>query len=179
MNTEKSSTRHAASLASLVPGRLRLKLHRHHRDATMMDRIKSNLSSRDGVNEVRVNPANGSVTVHYDKTRHRAAGILGWLEDLDVVVESIGHLPSVDGEAGSGAAGFLSALEDLNRRLRAVTGVPVDVKLILPLAFVGAGAWSIFRRGWMIEAVPGWLFLWFAFDMLVKLHPNHGHGRTD
>jgi hypothetical protein len=46
--------------------------------------------------------------------------------------------------------------------------------MVLPLAFVGARLWSIGRKGLMIESVSGWLFLWLAFDMFVKLHLS-GH----
>ena len=172
MNENAASPRHPAQIASLVPGRLRVKLHRASRKPEVMHRIKSDLESREGVHDVRVNPASGSVTVRYDHSRHGTAGVLGWLEDLDVMVESIGHLPSVAGEEASAGIGFLAAVEDLNRRLYRWTRVPIDFKLLLPLAFVAAGIWSIARRGPMIEAVPGWLFLWFAFDMFVKLHPN-------
>jgi hypothetical protein len=72
----------------------------------------------------------------------------------------------------------VEALNDLNRRICGATGVPVNLKILLPLVFAGAGLWSISRRGLMIEAVPGWLFLWFAFDMFVKLHPSE-KARTD
>jgi hypothetical protein len=68
-------------------------------------------------------------------------------------------------------AGFLAAIDDLNQRISAATGLPINLKLALPLAFVGAVLWSIGRKGLMIEMVPGWLFLWLAFDMFVKLHP--------
>jgi len=51
-------------------------------------------------------------------------------------------------------------------------GIPIDLKLALPLVFVGAGRWSIGKKGLMIESALGWLFLWFSFDMLVKLHPT-------
>lgn len=173
MNTETASRRHTASIASLVPGRLRLKLHRHNRDSRVLDHIKNRLESQAGVNHVRTNAANGSVTVHYDATRHSTAGILGWLEDLDLIVESIGHLPSINGGDRQDSAGFLAAVGDLNGRVRHAAGFPVDIKLVLPLAFLSAGIWSIARRGLMIEAVPGWLLLWFAFDIFVKLHPNH------
>jgi len=74
-------------------------------------------------------------------------------------------------DQGEPSQNFIFAIEDLNRRIQSATGLPIDLKLALPLTFVGAGAWSIARRGLMIEAVPGWLFLWFAFDMFVKLHP--------
>lgn len=135
-----------------------------------MENVKRDLEGRKGIREVKLNPTTGSLTVHYDEDQHGPAGILGWLEDLDILVESVGHLPSVDGDPT--ASGFLAAVEDLNQRARKATGLPIDVKLLLPLTFVSAGMWSIVRRGLMVEAVPGWLFLWFAFDMFVKLHPS-------
>ncbi|HSD82951.1 MAG TPA: hypothetical protein VLG46_03790 [Anaerolineae bacterium] len=165
-----------AVVASHVPGRIRLKLHAQHRDQATMEEIRRHLVDREGINDVRLNPACGSVTVHYDHDQHSMSGILGFLEDLDVIVDSIGHLPDI-GENGSvsngaGAPAFIAAVNDLNQRIRRVTGLPVDLKLALPLTFVGAGAWSIARKGLMIESVPGWLFLWFAFDMFVKLHSD-------
>ena len=67
MNAEQSSLRHPARIASLVPGRLRLKLHRKSRDTQVMHRIKSGLESHEGIHDVRVNPLSGSVTVRYDR----------------------------------------------------------------------------------------------------------------
>jgi len=172
--TEK--TRHHARVASATPGRIRIKLHPSHRGRTFMDGIKAGLDPQAGVHHVRINRSTGSVTVKYDHAQHNKTSILGLLEDLDVVVQSVGGMAPTEAlkpggdEAGS-PEGFLAAVNDLNRRLYEKTGTPVDLKLVLPLVFAGAGVWSIARRGLMIEAVPGWLFLWFAFDMFVKLHP--------
>jgi hypothetical protein len=174
MSSPEPAKTQASRVKSHTPGRVRFLLHSGQRSPAAMDAIQEQLQAQQGIQEVRLNPANGSVTVRYDHARHTMAGILGLLEDLDVVVESIGHLPSV-GETAHGNGGpqpeFLAAIEDLNRRLRAATRLPVNLKLLLPLSFVGAGLWSIGRRGLMIESLPGWLFLWFAFDMFVKLHP--------
>lgn len=166
-----------AVVASHIPGRIRFKLHSQNRDKETMEGIKRNLEAREGIHDVRLNPACGSVTVNYDHNCHSMSGILSFLEDLDVIIDSIGHLPSIgeneDTEHSNRAPEFIAALNDLNRRLRKATGLPVDLKLVLPLAFVGAGIWSIGKKGLMIESVPGLLFLWLAFDMFVKLHSTH------
>ena len=91
-------------------------------------------------------------------------------------MESLGHLPTLENHESESddrleTAGFLAAIDDLNQRISAVTGLPINLKLALPLAFVGARLWSIGRKGLMIETIPGWLFLWLAIDMFVKLHP--------
>jgi hypothetical protein len=167
----------SAFVASHVLGRIRFKLHSQNRDKATMEGIKRNLEAREGIHDVRLNPTCGSVTVNYDHNCHSMSGILSFLEELDVIIESIGHLPSIgengDTDHSGGAPEFIAAVNDLNRRFQKVTGLPVDLKLVLPLAFVGAGIWSIGKKGLMIESVPGLLFLWLAFDMLVKLHSAH------
>lgn len=174
MTNAKPNKNKSAVVASHVPGRIRFKLHSQNRDKGTMEEIKRNLEAKEGIHDVRLNPACGSVTVHYDHARHSMAGILSFLEDLDVIVDSIGHLPSIgeteDADHGGEAPEFISAVNDLNQRIRRTTGLPVDLKLALPLAFAGAGIWSIGRKGLMIESVPGLLFLWLAFDIFVKLH---------
>ena len=177
---DSTSKKKAAVVASHVPGRLRLRLHAQHRDQKKMEQIRQHLVAQEGIHDVRLNPISGSVTVQYDHSRHTMSGILGFLEDLDVVVDSIGHLPSIgEGSVSNGgeAPAFIAAVNDLNQRIRGITGLPVDLKLLLPLTFVGAGAWSIARKGLMIESVPGWLFLWFAFDIFVKLYSDHASRR--
>jgi len=174
MNSTADSKSRKAHVKSHVPGRLRFKLHHNSRDPETLEGIQRQLKAMRGIDEVRVNSANGSVTVNYDHGHHSMSGILGVLEDLDVLVESIGHLPSVgDSNHANGAERpeFLVAIDELNQIIRQKTSLPINLKLVLPLTFLGAGLWSIGRRGLMIESVPGWLFLWFAFDMFVKLHP--------
>jgi len=176
MPSQADTARHHARIASAIPGRLRLKLHPSHRDQEIMNGIKRGLEPADGVHDVKINRSTGSITVRYDHARQTRDGVLGLLQDLDVVVQSMGHVPSVEASEGgtrkyAGSEGFLAAVNDLNRRIYGETGVTVDLKLLLPAAFAGAGIWSIARKGLMVESVPGWLFLWFAFDMFVKLHP--------
>ncbi len=176
MNQTKPKPRHRAHVASLTPGRLRIKMNPQNRDALTLQGIQSDLQSHEGVSDVKVNPANGSLTMNFDKSQFSAKGIMGLLEDVDVLVESVGHLPTVEGaDNNASLTGFLTAVEDLNRRIKSATGLPIDLKLVLPCSLVGVGLWSIARRGLMFETVPGWLFLWFAFDMFVKLHPITHH----
>ena len=177
MKKEKNPGDGHVRVVSAVPGRVRIKLHPSKRSPAFMDRVKEHLGSREGVHHVRLNNATGSITVRYDHHRHSTQSLLGLLKDLDTVFQCLGHeaeMASPEGWVDDDFAseGFVEALNDLNRRIRDVTGIPVNLKILMPLLFAGAGLWSISRRGLMIEAVPGWLFLWFAFDMFVKLHPG-------
>jgi Zn-dependent membrane protease YugP len=165
---------HRAHVASHTPGRLRIKIGGGRRNPKALDRIKTGLEATEGIHSVQVSPATGSVTLHYDPKRHSTAGVLGLLEDMDVIVESLTHAPSV-GEAEAAAGGTLTvgeAIDDLNERLQRWTRLPIDLRAVLPLSFMGAGLWSIFRNGLMLEKVPGWMLLWVGFDLFVKTRPT-------
>jgi hypothetical protein len=166
-------TTHRARIASHVPGRLRVRVGRGRHNPAALNRIKHGLEARKGIGGVDVNPATGSVTVRYDPKCHSTAGVLGLLKDMDVLVESLAHVPTV-AETGAGAATLTvgEAIDDLNARFARWTGLPIDLRTVLPLAFMGAGVWSILRNGLMLEKVPGWLLLWLGFDLFVKTRPH-------
>jgi hypothetical protein len=118
----------------------------------------------------------GSCTLHYDHNQLTKDRVVGFLEDLDVVAREItpafiDESPEGVGEAGAQLT-FLQAIEDLSMRVWRRTGVKINFKMALPLLFALAGLWSIRKKGLMIAQVPGWVFLWMAFDVFVKLHPH-------
>ena len=173
MGEEAGKRRHRFEVASHVPGRIRLRLDRIHRGPQAFQGIKSILESREGVRDVRMNPATGSVTVEYDPRRHGEEGVRRFLEDVDVLVGSIANLPSLaPGGEDRSPGSFLDAVDDVQRAVRDATGISFDLRKLLPLAFLGAGVWSIARKGLMIESIPGLVLLWLAFDTFVKLNPG-------
>ena len=137
------------------------------RTPQLMQDLQRALQAREGIRGVATNPATGSITVDHDHGRYSTAGIFGLLEELDIIIDS------AVGSERTPSVGFLAAVDDLSARLHAATGIPIDLKIVMPLAFLGAGIWSFAKKGLMLESVPGWLLLWFAFDMFVKLHPGH------
>lgn len=173
-----------AKIASHIHGRIRFKLHSDSRSHEAMEAIQKKLNTLEGIHDVRLNHNCGSVIVNYDKGQHSMAGILRFLEDLDVIVESVGHLPTIDtsNDAAFGkgqTTEFIAAINDLNVRIQQSTGLPFNLKLALPLTFLAAGVWSIGKSGLMIEKVPGWLFVWLAFDIFVKMHSSHNQVITE
>ncbi|CAL1241767.1 HMA2 domain-containing protein [Candidatus Methylocalor cossyra] len=164
-----SRTTHRARIASHVPGRLRVKLTPGRSTAGILAQIKADLEARQGIHGVAVNATTGSLTVEYDPQRHTSAGILGLLEDLDVLVESLTHTG-----LGSGGATLTvgEAIDDLNARLSRFAHLPIDLRAVLPLGFVGLGVWSILRNGLLLDQVPGWLLVWAGIDLFVKTRPH-------
>ncbi len=73
MTDGKPNKNKSAVAASHVQGRIRFKLHYQNRDKETMEEIRRNLEAKEGIHDVRLNPACGSVTVHYDHVCHSMA----------------------------------------------------------------------------------------------------------
>ncbi len=169
-------SRHHAEVASHIPGRLRVRLHRRSRHPHVMTRLKQAIEEQQGVHGVEANHAAGSMTVTYDPQSHQGTDIFGLLEDLDVIVGTALDAPQVEAStAGNGhskaAVTLAGALDDLDQRVAGLTGHTVNLRTLFPLSLAGLGVWRIWENGLMAEMVPGWLLIWLAFDSFVKLHP--------
>lgn len=161
-------------VASAVPGRLRVRMASGDaaRDRAVLRRVRDDVAAREGVQAVRVSHPNRSLTIHYDRDMHSSTGLLSVLDDVDVAIDSLADMARFDDDdGGPGDRPFVTAIDDLDRRIVRMTGVPIQLKSALPIAFLGAGLWSIVRSGLMIERIPGWIFLWLALDVYTKLHP--------
>ena len=176
MSEKKKDTWNVSRIVSDVPGRIRIKLHPRNRQPAIMDKLKEKMETHEGMHHIKSNHITGSLTLNYDRDRLTKDRVLGLLEDLDIVAKEIS--PGIEGDMAEGSGetraqkSFLQAIEDLNLRVLKTTGVRINLKTSLPLVFALAGLWSIRKQGLMITQVPGWIFLWLAFDMFVKLHPH-------
>lgn len=159
-----------ARVASLSRGRMRVQVAPASRRDGLLERIKSHLEKQSGIDDVVIHPATGSAVIAFDHTSQHSDGILGFLRDIDVIVESIQS--SAGGDAFPGGAGLAAAVDDINAYFQRALGVAVDLRMAAPLGLLAIGLWSIARHGPRLESVPGWVFLWLAFDTFVKLNLN-------
>jgi len=140
-----------------------------------MARLKDAIAGQEGIHGVEVNHAAGSLTVKYDPQAYQETSLWGVLQDLDISLGTTLDAPQLEapaeGDGHSKAAGTLTgALDDLDKRVAALTGHTVNLRTLFPLSLAGIGAWRIWEQGLMFEAIPGWLMLWLAFDAFVKLN---------
>lgn len=165
----KGGVRHHAKLRSHVPGRLRIRLSPESRKQAVLGHLKKQLSAEKSVHDVVLNHTTGSVKIVYDHRQLDKEGMLKVLEDLGVVMITL----VAEEEGGGGdSASFAGAIEDLTARLSGFFGSGIELKTIVPLAFLGLGLWAIARNGLRFDRIPGWLFLWVAYDMYTKLHTS-------
>src|SRR5215813_3628393 len=124
---------HHANVAHQIPGRVRIRLHQESRHPHILQKLKTDLDGQPGVDGVEVNETAGSVTVKYNAQQHTAAGILGLLQDFDVLVGTVMEAPHIEDEDhskhGKAALTLAGALDDLNQQLSALTGHTVDLRV--------------------------------------------------
>jgi hypothetical protein len=153
-----------AEIASALPGRLRLRFRRGQPHPQILDQLQATLTARPEIRAVAVNPAARSLTLHYDATRHSHTGIVGLLADLDVLVSAVTGAPQLEDVT-------VQVLDDLDRRILALTGQRLNLGTLLPAGLAGLGLALTLKNGLGLGMLPGWLPLWLAFDAFVKLHP--------
>jgi hypothetical protein len=170
--------KHHAKTASATRGRLRIRFDRSSRDQALLERVKHHLSTQNGIDGIDANPGTGSMTIRYDESQQSKASLFHLLDDLDVVMDVAVHASDSGGAGGSTGKNLAGAIDDLSAWMRHKTGVRANLRNWLPLGLAGAGVWSLAREGPMIESVPGWVFLWLALDVFVKLHPEQAAHRA-
>lgn len=176
-----SSARHAhtphARIVSHAPGRVRVRVEHGYRDLAVLGLIEQQLVGQEGISSVETNARTGSVLVGYDHHALSKDDMVAMLYDVGEVVRvALGadELPEDLGRedvgASSAATGLIDALTDLDRRVSALTGGRVDVKLLVPAGLGLVGVRQILTNGLGLAEVPGYLLVWLAFDVFHKLH---------
>jgi hypothetical protein len=62
-----------------VPGRIRIRSRRLRSDVAHAESLVARLVETEGVNDVRINERNGSITIHYDRSAATGIQIIGML----------------------------------------------------------------------------------------------------
>jgi Heavy metal associated domain 2 len=152
-----------AEIASDLPGRLRLRFRRGQPHPHILDHLQATLTARPEIREVSVNPAAHCLTLHYDASQQSCTGLLGVLADLNVLVSAVTGAPRLEDVT-------VQALDDLDRRVLALTGQRVNLRTLFPVGLAGLGLALTLKNGLGLGMLPGWVPLWLAFDAFVKLH---------
>ena len=177
MREQRAKPQPHAVVASHIPGRLRVRLHKDSRQAPVLHHLQHERTNRPGIGEVRRNQAAGSLIVHYDTQHYPGNSLSDVLQDLDVIMGTVLEAPHlVEPAAGPGqsqaALSLATALDDLDHHISAFTGRSLNLRVLFPFGLAGVGLRQILKNGLMLDTAPGWLLLWLAFDAFVKLHPH-------
>lgn len=178
-------------VASHTPGRLRVRLAPPHRQAQVLQAIHAHLEQHPAICTIETRQPSGSVVVRYDPSALSGESLLGLFHAVGVVVHDVGggagmepvaETPARNGPGSVPANSVMGALDDADRRLAAITGHRLDLKLLFPLTVGALGLRQLLASGWGLTEVPAFVLLWYAFDAFWKLHvgrPARGDGLVE
>lgn len=160
-------------LAHHLAHRTRYRISVKHRGDEAVERIRRALMSLPGVKSVDVNQRTGSVLVHHEERPAMLESIGSSLERLgnDIFEEVIDS--ELDGiMPGASLVGHLirKNVTDLDSFVADQTNNLFDLKMLLPLAFLGAGIYKAARNRNWLDQVPVWVLFYYAYDSYLKFH---------
>lgn len=188
---------HTARVAHHVRGRIRVKIPGAKSNPAVLDEIKQALLPLAGVNQIDLNPAAGSLVVHYHAesepgdfharlVEHGAAsGAYALLPPEVTEVDQLARKIEAEAEYLSAhsesARVIVEGFKNLDRQVKIATHNAVDLKVLLPL---GLAVYSLFEIG-LEASTPLWVTLGiFSFNSFLALHPpppmgSHPHSHVD
>jgi copper chaperone CopZ len=172
--TRKTTKRHIhKGVAHHLPHRTRYRLSRRYRDEDHAGRVAEVVKSVPGVKSVEVNPRTGSVLVHHDE--HPAI-----LDSMSTAIDELGQdifvevLESELDEIVPGASIVAHFIKQnaghLDSLVAEFTNNLLDLKMLLPIAFLSAGIFQASRNRYWLQQVPAWVLFYYAYDSYLKFH---------
>jgi hypothetical protein len=163
-----------ASIAHVIPGRVRLRMGALRDEPDRAPAIEQQLAELPGIEQVRVNARTGSVVVEFDPELAGSLDVLALIADrLDITIaeEPPRHEAVLPARLTSTRAAerVRAVCRDTNARVAAATG-GADLRVLVPgaLFFLGIGALLGARR----RRMPAWHeLIWYAFNTFEMLNP--------
>ncbi|WP_050043829.1 HMA2 domain-containing protein [Bradyrhizobium sp. LTSPM299] len=168
-------TKMKLQIAHQVPGRIRMKIPSAKENPELLEQIKETFKVIPGVEQVTVNPATGSVVLHYDTDRHDE--FHGRLEhhtgghhkppadEIDALASKIEQEAEYLAEHSHAARVIVDFFKDFDNGIKVATGNVVDLKILLATGIAG---FTIFEVG-ASAATPVWVTLAvFALNHMIQ-----------
>lgn len=163
-------------IAHQVPGRIRMKVGSAKDNPELLEQIKETFSVIPGVEQVTVNPATGSVVLHYDVDRHDE--FHGRLEhhtgghqrppptnEIDALADKIQQEAEFLAENSHTARAVVDFFKEVDLQIKAASSNTVDLKIVLA---VGIAGFTILEVG-ATAATPVWVTLaMFGLNHLIE-----------
>jgi hypothetical protein len=172
-------------VAHQVPGRLRMKVTSAKGNPELLKEIGEAFRAIPGIERVSVNPATGSVVLHYDTDRHDE--FHGGLDrhyqatgaqccgppntEIDVLANKIAEEADFLAQNSHSAKAVVDLFKKFDREIKLASGNMVDLKIVLALGIIGI---TVLEVG-VNTATPIWLTLAiFTVNHALEMHqPRH------
>jgi hypothetical protein len=153
-------------IAHQVPGRIRMKMPQAKGNPELLEQMKQTFAVIPGIEQVAVNPATGSIVLHYDADRHdefhshleRHTGCRGRpapTNEIDDLANKIEQEAEFLAENSQAARMVVDFFKEVDRQIKAGSSNTIDLKIVLA---VGIAGFTIFEVG-ATAATPVWVTL--------------------
>ena len=164
-------------VAHQVPGRVRMKVPSAKGNPELLKQIAETFGVIPGIEHITVNPATGSVVIHYDVDYHHefhghlqdhvAPGHVPPRTEIDELAYKIEQEVEFLAQHSETARAIVNAFKAADREIRLATGNNVDLKIVLALSIIGV---TVLEVG-ATAATPVWVTLTlFALNHVIEMH---------
>jgi hypothetical protein len=164
------SEHHAVKVVHRLPHRTRIRMPKIHRTPGKMEKMGDRLKEIEGVKGVTVDHRTGSILLDHHDDPGFIEGLMSSLEEAGDLFLSVMMEEDCPEEMSVVSKFLKETLGSANSNISHSTRGFLDLRMIVPLGFLGAALWKMrTTKGWLIE-VPPYVLLWYAFDSYMKLH---------
>jgi Heavy metal associated domain 2 len=169
------ATKMKLQIAHQVPGRIRMKVPSAKDNPELLEQIKQTFRVIPGIEQVTVNPATGSIVLHYDTHKHDE--FCGHLHhhtgghykpptnEIDSLADKIEQEAKYLAEHSQTAKVVVDFCKDLDKQIKVASGNVIDLKIALAAGIAGI---TIFEVG-ATAATPVWVTLSvFALNHMIQ-----------
>jgi Heavy metal associated domain 2 len=162
-------------VAHVVPGRIRLRVDRDALTEPFVSTLRSALVMMPEVDEVRVQPRTGSVTIYHEPDTF---GVEPLAERL--ATQNLMNLDPVNGDLygrhqplSTTAEGIHRTFHEVDVRLSELTSRRWDLRTVVPFGLGALALRALIADAGALGAAPWYVLAWYAFDSFWKLNQRH------
>jgi hypothetical protein len=168
------SVTHKKGVSHHLPHRTRYRLPKRSRTKEVAQKIRDKVSKVPGVNDVEVNERTGSVLISHDEKPNILPDIHGAMDS--VAFDLFEEVLEEEGEMLIPGFSIFAHMvkkraKHFDETLAKKTNNYLDLKSLVPLAFLGAGLLRATKSKNVVGHVPALVLFYYAFDTYIKFHP--------
>ena len=173
-------------IAHQVPGRLRMKIPAGKGNPELLKQISETFGAIPGIEQVTVNPATGSIVLHYDTDRHdefhgkfqdhyrshsHQAAAAPPSTEIDELARRIEDEAEFLARNSQSARAVVDFVKKVDREIKLATNNTIDLKIALAVGIIG---FTVLEVG-ATAATPVWVTLAiFTLNHFIEMHPQAG-----
>ena len=167
-------------VAHQVPGRVRMKVPSAKGNPDLLKQIADTFAVIPGIERITVNPATGSVVLHYDTDRHdefhgtfhhhcQACAGHAPNTELDELTRRIEDEAEFLASHSESARAVVDFVKKVDREIKLATNNTIDLKIVFAVGIIG---FTVLEVG-ATAATPVWVTLAiFTLNHFIEMHPQ-------